>query len=184
MIIRMVHQITVLEALFLGLLQGFTEWLPVSSSGHLVIFQSLLGISVPPDFDILIMAGTIAALILYFRKKISSLFRGVLAGDRSSVTYVALIVLSGFPTAVIGFDFKIFFKSLFGQPFIVSLLIIVTGLFLFLASRKKENTGEVNPLQCSPHRYCPGHCRCPGHLAVRLNDRDCTPAGGKTKGGC
>jgi len=91
------------------------------------------------------MVGTIAALILYFRKKIFSLFRGVLAGDRSSVTYVALIVLSGFPTAVIGFDFKIFFRSLFGQPFMVSLLIIVTCLFLLLASRKKENTGEVNP---------------------------------------
>ena len=64
------HQITILEALFLGLVQGFTEWLPISSSGHLVIFQSLLGISVPPEFDIVIMMGTIAALILYFREKI------------------------------------------------------------------------------------------------------------------
>ena len=141
---RMLHQITVLEALFLGLLQGFTEWFPISSSGHLVIFQALLGISVPPDFDILIMAGTIAALILYFRKKIFFLLTGVLAGDRSAITYVALIILAGFPTAVIGFDFKIFFKSLFSQPFIVSILIIVTGVFLFIASRKKDNTAEVN----------------------------------------
>lgn len=140
----MLHQITVLEALFLGVLQGFAEWLPISSSGHLVIFQALLGISVPPDFDILIMAGTIAALILYFRKKIYSLIKGVLAGDRSAMKYVALIILAGFPTAVIGLDFKLFFKSLFGQPFIVSLLIIVTGLFLFVASRKKDNTAEVN----------------------------------------
>ena len=85
----MLHQITVLEALFLGVLQGFTEWLPISSSGHLVIFQALLGISVPPDFDILIMAGTIAALILYFRKKIYSLFTGILAGDQSAIKYVA-----------------------------------------------------------------------------------------------
>ncbi len=140
----MLHQITVLEALFLGVLQGFTEWLPISSSGHLVIFQALLGISVPPDFDILIMAGTIAALILYFRKKIYSLFRGILAGDHSAMRYVALIIIAGFPTAVIGLDFKLFFKSLFGQPFIVSILIIVTGLFLFVASRKKNNTAEVN----------------------------------------
>ena len=93
----------------------------------------------PPDFDILIMAGTIAALILYFRKKIIS-FQGRPGGGPLFSYYVALIVLSGFPTAVIGFDFKLFFKSLFGQPFIVSLLLIVTGLFLFLASRKKENT--------------------------------------------
>ncbi|MFA5348416.1 MAG: undecaprenyl-diphosphate phosphatase [Methanoregula sp.] len=142
----MLHEITVLEALFLGLLQGFTEWLPISSSGHLVIFQALLGIDVPPDFDIIIMAGTVAALILYFRKKIYSLFRGVLAGDRSAMMYVALVILAGFPTAVIGFDFRIFFKSLFSQPFIVSLLLIVTGVFLFIASRKKDTTGEVSPL--------------------------------------
>jgi undecaprenyl-diphosphatase len=142
----MVHEITILEALFLGLLQGFTEWLPISSSGHLVVFQALLGIPAPADFDIVIMAGTIAALILYFRKKIYSLLTGVLAGDRPAITYVALIILSGFPTAVIGFDFRIFFKSLFGQPFIVSLLIIVTGLFLFIASRKKDTKGEVGPL--------------------------------------
>jgi undecaprenyl-diphosphatase len=142
----MVHEITILEALFLGLLQGFTEWLPISSSGHLVIFQALLGIPAPAEFDIVIMAGTIAALILYFRKKIYSLLTGVLAGDRPAITYVALIILSGFPTAVIGFDFRIFFKSLFGQPFIVSLLIIVTGLFLFVASRKKDTTGDVGPL--------------------------------------
>ena len=62
-------QITILEALFLGLVQGFTEWLPISSSGHLVIFESLLGISVPADFNIVIMMGTIAALILYFPEK-------------------------------------------------------------------------------------------------------------------
>ena len=51
------HQLTIIEALFLGLVQGFTEWLPISSSGHLVIFQSLLGIPVPPEFDIVIMGG-------------------------------------------------------------------------------------------------------------------------------
>jgi undecaprenyl-diphosphatase len=138
------YEITIVEAFFLGLVQGFTEWLPISSSGHLVVFQALFGISVPPDFDIVIMAGTIAALILYFRKKIYSLLKGVLTGDRYSIRYVALIILSGFPTAVIGFDFKIFFKSLFTQPFIVSLLIIITGLFLFLASRRKDTTAEVN----------------------------------------
>jgi len=138
------HELTILEALFLGLVQGFTEWLPISSSGHLVIAQSLLGISVPSDFDIVIMAGTIAALILYFRKKILTLLMGVLTGDRPALRYAALVVLSGIPTGIIGFAGKHFFKSLFDQPFVVSLLIIVTGLFLFLASRKKEQKREVD----------------------------------------
>ena len=138
------HQITIPEALFLGLVQGFTEWLPISSSGHLVIFQSLLGISVSSDFDIVIMMGTIAALILYFRKKIYLLLRGIVAFERPALTYAALIVLSGIPTGIIGFAGKQFFKGLFSQPFVVSLLLIVTGIFLFIASRPKNQQAEVD----------------------------------------
>jgi undecaprenyl-diphosphatase len=137
-------QITIIEALFLGLVQGFTEWLPISSSGHLVILESLLGISVSADFNIVIMMGTIAALILYFRKKILSLLRGIVSLERPSLYYAALIVLSGIPTGLIGFAGKQFFKGLFSQPFIVSLLIIVTGIFLFIASRAKNQSKEVD----------------------------------------
>jgi undecaprenyl-diphosphatase len=138
------HPLTIPEALFLGLVQGFTEWLPISSSGHLVLFQSLLGISVPSDFDIVIMMGTIAALILYFRKKILSVLMGIVVGDRSALYYAALIVLSGIPTGIIGFAGKQFFKGLFGQPFVVSILLIITGIFLFIASRQKNQKAEVD----------------------------------------
>jgi len=138
------HQITIPEALFLGLVQGFTEWLPISSSGHLVIFESLLGISVPADFNIVIMMGTIAALILYFRKKILLLLSGMVAFERTALTYAALIVLSGIPTGIIGFAGKQFFKGLFSQPFVVSILIIITGIFLFIASRAKNQNKEVD----------------------------------------
>ena len=138
------HEITILEALFLGLVQGFTEWLPVSSSGHLVVFQTLLNVSVPPEFDIVIMAGTIAALILYFRVKILSLFRGIVAHEPGSVRYSSLIILSGIPTGIIGFAGREFFKSLFLLPVAVSLLIVVTGIFLLIASRQRNQTGELN----------------------------------------
>jgi undecaprenyl-diphosphatase len=139
----MLHQITILEALFLGLVQGFTEWLPISSSGHLVIFQALLNISVPPEFDIVIMAGSIVALILYFRKKIFSLFTGTVAGERNAINYVVLILVSGIPTGIIGFAGRQFFKSLFGQPVVVSICIVITGIFLFIASwpwREKQTS--------------------------------------------
>jgi undecaprenyl-diphosphatase len=138
-------QITLVEALFLGLVQGFTEWLPISSSGHLVIFESLLGIEVPADFNIVIMVGTIAALILFFRKKILLLILGIVTGERHALFYAALIVLSGIPTGIIGFAGKQFFMGLFDQPFIVSLLIIVTGIFLFIASRAKDQSKVVDP---------------------------------------
>ena len=139
------HDLTIIEAVFLGLLQGFTEWLPVSSSGHLVIFQSLFMITVPPDFDIVIMAGTIVALLVYFRKKISKLFFGIVECDREALNYFGLIVIAGLATGFIGFAGKSFFKALFAQPFTVSLLLIVTGIFLFIASRPQKPDGVVTP---------------------------------------
>jgi len=139
----MLHEITILEALFLGLVQGFTEWLPISSSGHLVIFQALLNVSVVSEFDIVIMTGTIVALILYFRKKILFLITGLLDGDRIAINYIILILLTGIPTGILGFAGRQFFKSLYGQPVGVSLLIIVTGIFLFIASLQKYQGGQL-----------------------------------------
>jgi undecaprenyl-diphosphatase len=139
------YEISVPEALVLGLVQGFTEWLPISSSGHLVIIQSLLGISVPAAFDIVMMAGTIGALLLYFRDTLLSLAKGICAGDRTALRYCLFIVIAGIGTALVGFSGKAFFKGLFYQPFLVSCLLIVTGIFLFIASRAKPPAGEMTP---------------------------------------
>jgi len=130
-------ELTIGQALILGLLQGFTEWLPISSSGHLVIMQSLMGVKVPAQFDIVIMLGTIAALILYFRNRILSLIRGLSTGEPAAIRYILFIVIAGIATAAIAFPGKHFFTGLYDQPFIVCLLLIVTGLFLYAASRQK-----------------------------------------------
>jgi len=97
----------------------------------------------PPGIRYCYYGGTIAALILYFRKKILFVCLGIVAGERHALFYAALIVLSGIPTGIIGFAGKQFFKDLYGQPFVVSLLIIVTGIFLFIASAKKEHKAEI-----------------------------------------
>jgi undecaprenyl-diphosphatase len=137
------YDVSIMDAIILGVVQGFTEWLPISSSGHLVIVQSLLGISVPAAFDIVIMVGTIIALIIYFRQTLFSLARGIFTGDRIALRYCSFIVIAGIGTALLGFSGKTFFKGLFYQPFLVSCLIIVTGIFLFIASRAKPSAGEM-----------------------------------------
>ncbi|MFH0817611.1 MAG: undecaprenyl-diphosphate phosphatase [Candidatus Micrarchaeota archaeon] len=131
-------ELNLFSALVLGLIQGFTEWLPISSSGHLVIAQKLLGIDAPPEFDIVIMAGTTLALIFYFRKKITRLLKGIAQMEKESLEYAKLILFAGVATALIGFPGKLFFKSLFGQPLVVSVFILLTGVFLLIASRAKE----------------------------------------------
>jgi len=136
-------EISILEAILLGVIQGFTEWLPISSSGHLVLIQSLLGISVPAAFDIVIMVGTIIALVIYFRQTLISLAQGIYARDRIVLRYCSFIIIAGIGTALIGFFGKTFFKGLFYQPFLVSCLLIITGIFLFIASKTKPPAGEM-----------------------------------------
>jgi undecaprenyl-diphosphatase len=138
------YEISILDAILLGIVQGFTEWLPISSSGHLVIIQSLFGISVPAAFDIVMMVGTIGALLLYFRHTLILLVQGIFAGDRVALRYCSFIVIAGIGTALIGFSGKTFFKALFYQPFLVSCLLIVTGIFLFIASRAKPPSAEMS----------------------------------------
>jgi len=137
--------LTITNAIFLGVLQGFTEWLPISSSGHLVIAQALLGISVPAAFDIVIMAGTIAALLIYFRTMLYELACGFLSGEPSARKYFLYIVIAGIGTAFLGFLGKPFFTGLFAEPFIVSLLIIVTGIFLLIVSSVRVPDGDLTP---------------------------------------
>jgi undecaprenyl-diphosphatase len=137
------YNISITDAIILGVVQGITEWLPISSSGHLVIVQSLLGISIPAAFDIVIMVGTIIALILYFRQTLRSLLSGIFTGDRTALRYCSFIVIAGIGTALVGFPGKKFFEGLFYQPFLVSCLLIVTGIFLFIASKAKPPAGEM-----------------------------------------
>lgn len=136
--------VTIPNAILLGLIQGFTEWLPISSSGHLVIAQALLGISVPAAFDIVIMLGTIAALLIYFRKNLITLVEGILKRDAHTLRYCMDIVIAGIGTALLGFAGKPFFTNLFLAPFAVSCLLIVTGIFLFIVSTARVPEGEMN----------------------------------------
>ncbi|MBI4399877.1 undecaprenyl-diphosphate phosphatase [Candidatus Micrarchaeota archaeon] len=152
----------ILQAIFLGLIQGFTEWLPISSSGHLVVAQALLGIQTPPEFDIIIMIGTTLALLVYLRNKIISLLLGAVALKKDALNYIALIILAGIPTAIIGFAGRVFFKGLFTQPLTVSLLIVVTGIFLLIASRFAKYDQRLSPSKAALIGLAQGIAVAPG----------------------
>lgn len=116
------------EAAVLGLVQGLTEFLPISSSGHLVIMQHLLGFIEPPlTFDVLVHLGTLVAVIIAFRSDIVNLIKQPLQKT------TALIIISCIPTALIGFFFKPFFESAFASLWITGGGLIITGLLLWSA---------------------------------------------------
>lgn len=131
------------SAIILGIIQGLTEWLPISSSGHLVIAQELFGITAPASFDIAVMLGTVVALIIYFRYRIYKLSIGILKQDSESIWHAKLILIAGIPTAIIGFAGRTFFTGLFNQPIAVACLLVATGAYLFLASSNQEGRKKI-----------------------------------------
>ena len=88
---------TYFQAIFLAIVQGLTEFLPISSSGHLVIFQKLFGLKPPVLFDILVHVGTLGAILVYFRKKLIQIVKGLTKNKRKSWNLVKMVVIGTIP---------------------------------------------------------------------------------------
>jgi len=126
---------TVIEAIFLGILQGLTEWLPVSSSAHLALAQYFFGIKADISFDIVLHIGTLLAVLVYYRSDIFRLILGIIQRDRISAPFVMLLLVAAVPTAIIGLFFRDVFESMFSNPFAIAGALVITGILLIIASR-------------------------------------------------
>ncbi len=173
---------TLLQAIFLGFVQGLTEFLPVSSSGHLAIAQHFLpGFDQPGVlFDVLLHLGTMLAVILYFRREIGNLLSSPFRqGDDARLhrRLLTLLLAGSVPTAVIGLTFKDFFESLFENIPLVALMLLVTGTLLFVSekfrrgNRKEEQLTLIDALVVGTVQGCaiiPGISRSGSTIAVLL----------------
>ena len=134
------------EALILGVIQGLTEFLPVSSSGHLVIGRELLGVEASGDlaFELIVHAATVLSTIVVFRKQIWDLLTGFfIFRDKTSeqgkfrindqADYVLKIGVSMIPIFIVGVFFKDFVESLFGSLLSVGIALAVTAVLLLLS---------------------------------------------------
>ena len=125
---------TIWDALILGLLQGATEFLPVSSSGHLVIGQAFLGIELQGvSFEVAVHVATLFSVVLVFRKRLSQLLVGVLRGHGDAWHYVGLLLVATLPAVVVGLGARTVVEELFELPVVAGLGLLVTGSFLWTA---------------------------------------------------
>lgn len=125
-----------IEAIVLGIVQGLTEFLPVSSSGHLAMGKALFGIETTDlSFEIAVHAATVLSTIVVFRKDIAALLKGLFKFKMNPETrYLLLIALSMVPVFVVGMFFKDSVEALFGDGLlVVGLALMVTALLLFLS---------------------------------------------------
>ena len=137
-----------IEAIILGIVQGLTEFLPVSSSGHIEIAKVLLGISQEQNLlmTIVLHAATALSTIFVFREDIKEIIRGLLQFKWNKEFQFSLkIIISMIPATLIGLFFENEIELLFGgQILFVGCMLIVTGLLLFLADKAKNTNQNVN----------------------------------------
>ncbi|MBQ0078109.1 MAG: undecaprenyl-diphosphate phosphatase [Bacteroidales bacterium] len=136
------------QALLLGLLQGLTEFLPVSSSGHLMIGRALLGIDAPEDlvFEVTVHAATVLATIIVFRLQIMQLLRGLFRFRYNDETdYVLKICVSMIPVFVVGMFFKDYVEDIFSSLLVVGICLLCTAALLFFSDRAGRKPVEERP---------------------------------------
>ncbi len=138
---------TIWEALLLGVIQGATEFLPVSSSGHLVIGQVVLGIEVPGVlFEVAVHLATLVSITWVYRERLVELGTGLLARERSALEYVGLLALATVPAGLAGVLAKDQVEALFENPMAPGFALLVTGLFLWSSRGPIGRTVRERPL--------------------------------------
>jgi undecaprenyl-diphosphatase len=137
------------QAALLGIIQGLTEFLPVSSSGHLVLSQALLGLKLPGvTFEVVVHLATLCAVLWVYRAKVASLASGALAGRKAAWIYIGLLALASIPAAVVGIAGEGFFTELFGKPVWAAVFLVVTGFIVWSIQYTVPKTTKAQP--------CPG----------------------------
>jgi undecaprenyl-diphosphatase len=130
---------TTIQSLLLGVLQGVAEFLPISSSGHLVLLRRLMNLGqVPLLYDVLLHVSTLIVVVIVFRSRIGSVFTSIWRavksaagpGDRENLRLTLYILIATAVTGAVGFVLSRFEALFFNRPRLVSVLFLVTALFL------------------------------------------------------
>lgn len=139
----------ILEALILGIVQGLTEFLPVSSSGHLELTNSILQTGIDPKRSLLMTTilhfATAASTLVIFRKEVGEILRGLFQFKWNDASQFSLkIIISMLPAAIVGVLFEEEIESFFsGNILLVGFMLLLTGGLLFLADRAKNTDKKV-----------------------------------------
>lgn len=125
--------------IFLAIVQGITEWLPISSSGHLVIAQEWLGLELPLFFNVMLHVGTLCVIVVVFRQDLSKMIMAIVKLDSKTEEgkMAVFIAIGSVPTALIGLLFYDVLESLFYNVFAVGIALLITGFFLSISERRE-----------------------------------------------
>lgn len=139
-----------IQAALLGFIQGVTEWLPISSSGHLRITEMLLGLTLPLLFDVTLHVGTLAVILFFFRKDIKAILAALAKRDFKSENgkLIPLIIVGTVPTALIGvaFTFGNIIENVFDSFLPIAGAFITCGVMLYISKTGREQADNITYL--------------------------------------
>ncbi len=164
---------TFIDAIVLGIIQGITEFLPISSSGHLVVGQYVLGIVIPGNaFEVIVHVGTLLSILVVFWKDLLHLLTTL--NTKETQKYIIAIFIGTIPAVLAGFFLKENIENAFDNIHLVSGSLIFTGIILILtkwASVKKDNISVVQGLCIGIAQACaiiPGISRSGSTIGMGL----------------
>jgi undecaprenyl-diphosphatase len=125
------------KTLLIGVVEGLTEFLPVSSTGHIILAEEILHFEGPPGkvFEIVIQLGAILAICFLYRAKIWKTVSGVLRRERPALMFAAAIIVAFLPAAVVGVSAHKYIKSVLFDPRVVAVALIVGGIIILIIER-------------------------------------------------
>ena len=133
---------TLIQAIILGALQGLTEFFPVSSSGHLVLAESLLRVNPPGvSFEVMVHLATVFSVIVLFRRRLMMLAVGLGRFQRDALVYVGMLALASVPAGLVGVALSDAIGGLFDRPLIAASNLLITGCIVY-ATRWLLNRGD------------------------------------------
>jgi undecaprenyl-diphosphatase len=140
-------------SIILAIIQGITEWVPVSSSGHLVLFERIFGFNRGLEFDVALHFGTLMAVFVYFGKEICDIIKDFFSGKRETENgkMALYLIVASIPAAIVGYFAKDFFDSVLTDLRIVAFGFGITGVLLLISSldtttsfRKRSSRSQEN----------------------------------------
>lgn len=142
----------IVKSILFGIIEGITEWLPISSTGHLILLNEFLKLDVSKDFysmfEVVIQLGAIMAVVVLFWKKIFPFYKkkGEIRINKDIMSLWGKIIVACVPAAIIGILFDEVFEKLFYNPVCVALALIIFGI-LFIIIENKNHKAKINSLE-------------------------------------
>jgi undecaprenyl-diphosphatase len=137
----------IVDSILLGIVQGLTEFLPVSSSGHLVLAQEILNAKFGQGilFEVAVHIATLFAILIFYRRRVATLIYGTVTGDRKALEYAGKLIIGTLPAVAVALLFRHWIEEQFNSLLGVGICLILTGFIVFSTKFTNKHTGEDEP---------------------------------------